>query len=120
MPRTRIKTYLYLARRDKKAVRLLAVFKTGKLGFLSRVNDVAKLNMPETMTKQIQKIVHEERMYWEPFLETAESYSKFIQSLKKQGYITLPPLESPEITAMDSPVASTPNQKPSGMLRKQN
>lgn len=82
--------YLYLARRDKKGVRVLTVFKGPDKLHPTRVNDVKSLGLPEDFQDEISAEVHEHRMLWEPWLEVADDYKALRESLRVRGYTNVP------------------------------
>jgi hypothetical protein len=97
--------YLYLAKRDKTGVRVLAIVKT-QPRLATRLQDINSLNLPANWIPQIEQIIYDNRMMWEPWIETANSFSVLKQSLKNRGYTNLPLNGSPEFIAynIQSPV----------------
>lgn len=89
------KLYLYLARRDRKGIMLLSTFPAEKDVHPTRVADIKKLNLPPKLTKEISETVHDNRMMYEPWIESANSFGDLKQSLKKRGYRNLPLNQSP-------------------------
>jgi hypothetical protein len=81
--------YLYLARRDKKGIKILTAFKGDKIGRTS-VSDIKKLGLPEDLAQSISSTVHENRMLWEVWLESADNFNKLREKLIKKGYSNLP------------------------------
>jgi len=79
------KIYLYLARRDKKGLRLISVL-DGPATPPVRLSNVKLLNLPRNMEGEVGRIVHDNRMYWEPWLESAASYEALKKSLRGRGY----------------------------------
>jgi hypothetical protein len=49
------------------------------------------------MTETIRAIVAENRMYWEPWIEPAQSYKELQERLLKRGYRKLPLAANPEM-----------------------
>ena len=84
-----MKYYLYLAKRDKKGIKVLTTF-PGKEFPATKINDLSTLNLPEHLEKPIEKEIYDNRMLWEPWFEGAESYNDLVDSLKKRGYRNLP------------------------------
>ncbi len=89
------KLYLYLARRDKKGMRLLSTFNENVDMPPTRVSDIKQLSLPETMEKEISRTVYENRMLWELWIQSAESFQGLKQLLKKRGYKKLPMVSAP-------------------------
>lgn len=82
--------YLYLARLDKKGIKVLTSFIYDKKVFPTRVKDVRDLNMKPGVHAMISKEIHDNRMRYELFAETAESFAELKNSLRKRGYTELP------------------------------
>ena len=90
-----MRIYLYLARRDKKGIKIITIFPS-KSGYShTRVSDIKSLTLPDDLESSITKDVHENRMLWEPWLEGAENYSDLKKSLIKRGYSNIPLCEAP-------------------------
>ena len=89
MSRETKKIYLYLGRRDKKGAAILAILH-GPPVPPSRVPDVARLGLPRDLTARLQQSIYEERMYWEPWIESADTYGDLVESLRKRGYTNVP------------------------------
>ena len=79
------KLYLYLARRDKKGVEILTILH-GPAVPPTRVADVERLGLPRNLTEQLKQSIHDDRMYWEPWIEAADSYADLVATLKNRGY----------------------------------
>jgi hypothetical protein len=82
--------YLYLARRDKKGVKILTEFPASQNFPATRVTDLLSLNLPGTISAQIADAVHEHRMFWEPWLESADNFVDLRDKLRARGYNQLP------------------------------
>lgn len=89
--------WIYLARRDKKAVRLLAKA-VGKDIMANRINDLNGLGLPENWLTVIKKTSHENRMLWELWIESFQDFEKFKAALYGRGYSNIPMNPQPEIT----------------------
>jgi|GEM_PF-4247403 len=83
------KLYLYLARRDKKGVEILTILH-GPAVPPTRVADVERLGLPRNLTEQLKQSIHDDRMYWEPWIEAADSYADLVATLKNRGYSNVP------------------------------
>ncbi len=88
--------YLYLARRDKSGVRLISTF-TGQQQAPVRVSDLKVLQLPANLYTQVAKIIADDRMMWEPWIESAPTYDALKTSLKRRGYSGLPVSGQPEL-----------------------
>ena len=77
--------WLYLARRDKKGVRIIATLRSRPQSVV-RISDLNVLNLPRTWQTEIFRIIQEDRMLWEPFVESAVDFDALKSNLKKRGY----------------------------------
>ncbi len=84
------KLYLYLARRDKKGLKILNTFLHDEDCPPLRVTDVKTLSLPKNMEAEIASATHEHRMLWEVWIETAADYAALKASLQSRGYTQLP------------------------------
>lgn len=91
-----MKIYLYLARRNKKGIEVLSVL-DGSEHTAVRITDIAMLKLPAKFQSRIQKYVHEHRMHWELWLESADSYAELKERLKSRGYQNVPFYSGPII-----------------------
>ncbi len=79
------KLYLYLTRRDKKEVKILTTFQ-GHAVPPTRVRDIRRLGLPREMANRLKQAIHDDRLLWEPWIESAESFDRLKASLKNRGY----------------------------------
>lgn len=89
--------WIYLARRDKKAVRILAKA-AGKNVMANRVEDLSQLGLPENWLAKINNIAHENRMLWELWIESFDNFEELRAALYTRGYSNIPMSPQPEIT----------------------
>ena len=121
MPANLTNLFLYLARRDSKGVRILTILR-GRPQTAVRLTDLSVLNLPSSWQVEIEKVVFDDRMLWEPWIESAEDYAQLKTRLKKRGYSNLPINGQSEFVRSDlaTPpeinVANLPQAK--SMLRK--
>ena len=111
------KAYLYLARRDKKGAKLVASFQS-EAELVTRVPNIKSLNLPAKLEKQIEKIAYDNRMEWELWIETVDSYESLKKNLYKRGYSDLSTNPIPMIlsfTPLDDKQLEKP---PKTMLRR--
>jgi hypothetical protein len=87
--------YLYLARRDKSAIRILTIFRSKKQS-PNRLDSLAPLNLPNNLMLQLEKIIYTDRLLWEPWIETFENFDDFRKTLRKRGYLNIPISNRPE------------------------
>ena len=81
----RERIYLYLARRDKRSIRLLSVLKEGVMP-PTRIADPRTLGASEDLTVQLMDVFHANRMDWEPWAESAANYMELREQLNERGY----------------------------------
>lgn len=62
-----------------------------------RVGDLSSYNLPQAWEEAIGKMIYDERMDWEPWIQTAESFKELRKSLYKRGYKHLPMHSTPKI-----------------------
>jgi hypothetical protein len=56
-----------------------------------RVTDLKSIQLPAAVFESVEKILYDNRMYWEPWIESAENYEALRQTLQKRGYSNLYP-----------------------------
>lgn len=83
------KLYLYLASRSKKGIKLITTLK-GEGVVSSKVTDLSSLELPAIWQKKITQIINENKMLYEPYLESAVDYNDLRSRLKERGYSDLP------------------------------
>lgn len=102
------KTYLYLAHRSKKGIKILATLFVKNDHFASKILDASKIGLPDSLQMKIVKQAHDDRMLWELWVETAENFLELKKGLKNRGYTDLPlscnPLFETEIESVVSKV----------------
>lgn len=82
--------FVYLARLDKKGIKILANFAYPQKVHPTRINDVKDLVLNKSLPQSIFKEVYENRMNYELYVESATSFSELKTSLTKRGYANLP------------------------------
>lgn len=88
--------WIYLARRDKKGIKLVVTLQARAV-LPSRLPNPADLRLPYGISQKIEKIVKENKMLWELWMESADNFSDLRESLKKRGYTELPVVNQPLI-----------------------
>jgi hypothetical protein len=81
----KVKLYLYLAKRDKREIKILTTFFGNKIP-PTKIHDVRKIGLPREMTNRLYQIIYDDRLLWEPWIESAESFDELKSSLKNRGY----------------------------------
>lgn len=120
MATNQVNLYIYLAKRDKSGMRLLARV-LGKPILATRINDVGLLRLPTEWTTGLNQLIYDNRMDWEPFIEHANTYEELTLALLKRGYSNVPISPQPELSSsnLGAPTinsSSLPDKKV--MLRK--
>lgn len=81
--------WIYLARRDKTGIRILSQFK-GKKIMPTRVLNLPDLKLPTDYQDVLSKIIYDNRMMYEPWMESASNYASLRDQLKSRGYTNIP------------------------------
>ena len=79
--------YVYLVRRDKKGAQVLTILEGDSMPV--RLNDIKQLQLSSVLESEIAAIIHENRMMWEPWVESADSYVELRKCLRKRGYTNI-------------------------------
>jgi hypothetical protein len=87
MIKPKSKLYFYLTKRDKKGVRFLAEM-TGSEQLATRITDLSLI--ASNHREDLSQIIHDSRMMWEPWIESAENIEALRQNLKLRGFSNLP------------------------------
>jgi hypothetical protein len=111
--------YIYLARRDRSSVKILIVAK-GKEILASRLDNPEILNLPSNMTDELAQVIYDNRMFWEPWAESADTFEDLRAALKDRGYTNIPLSSQPQITIKTTIPKINTNQLPQKitMIRK--
>lgn len=96
------KLYLYLARRDKKGIKILTINKGQCLP--TRLTDLTVLGLPHNSLTELHNIVYENRMEWELWAESSPSYHDFRERLAKRGYTNIPNADTPGVRMEMKPI----------------
>lgn len=83
------KIYLYLARRDRKEVKVVLNMQ-GLNTPATRLTDVALLRLAPELLPELQTILHGHKMEWEPWVESAENFADLKKKLEGRGYTNVP------------------------------
>lgn len=91
--------YLYLARRDKSGVRIISKLKgQEQLPTRIKIEDIASFQLPVVWYNTISQIVYDNRMLWEPFIQSIDTFENFRNNMKSRGYTNIPLSSQPEFT----------------------
>jgi hypothetical protein len=102
---------IYIARRDKTGVKLLTQLR-GKKILASHLENVDDLRLPSDYKNFIKKSIYENRLLFEPWIESANDYLALRSQLKLRGYSNIPLSNIQEygsITSAISPEIYTKN-----------
>jgi len=55
-----------------------------------KLDDMTSLNLPKVWERKIAQIIHDNRMLYEPRLETAKDFNELRSRLKHRGYSDIP------------------------------
>ncbi len=84
-----MKIYLYLASRSKKGIKLVTTLE-GSVTPPSRLNDVHSLKLPSLYERKIKELIEENKMLYEPYIESARNFNELRQKLHDRGYSNIP------------------------------
>ncbi len=90
------KLYMYLGKRDKKGIKVLATFQGDPK--TARVHDVKGLGLDPVSEATILSQIEENKMNWEVWIEPASSYTELKSNLERRGYRDMPLAASPSIS----------------------
>ena len=91
--------YLYLARRDKSAIRIIAKLKgQEQIPIRIKIEDLVTFQLPVVWYNTISQIIYDNRMLWEPFIQSVDKFEDFRSQLKIRGYSNIPLSAQPEFT----------------------
>lgn len=62
----------------------------------NKIDNIGEFNLPVKLQNSIQKSIKDNRMLWEPWVESADSFKDLKESLKKRGYKDLPVTSFPK------------------------
>lgn len=82
--------YIYLTRRDKQAVKVITILGLNQAIPATRISNISSLGLSRELEAKISKIIYEDRMLWEPWMETSSSYIELKQVLEARGYRGVP------------------------------
>lgn len=107
------KLYLYLASRSKQGIKIISTLQ-GEQRVASKVQNFEDLKLPPVWNNAVQRIVYENRMLYELWIEEAPSYQHLREQLKARGYRQLPMACTPMLNLgqfHEAPKANTGNCK---------
>ncbi len=115
-----MRIYLYLTKRNKQDLKLVMILQ-GLKTLPTRLEDVETLRLPPVISQEVAEIIRQNRMEWEPWIESAENYAELKLKLEQRGYRNLPVRADPihkESSYNDPHVADTRKLIKKTMVRK--
>jgi len=118
--------YIYLAKRNKKGIKLLVVLSDSNNYPATKIADATKIGLSPELQSKISKQAHEDRMLWELWIESASDFADLKHKLTKRGHTELPMFASPLFNNYQSPIVEeikkqnliNPAKEQKSMIRK--
>jgi hypothetical protein len=110
MTQSLIDTYIYLAKRDKKGIKILTIFLSQR-HIPERVKNFTDIPLDANIYQKIEQIAYDNRLNWELWIESAATYGELKTKLQKRGYLGLPLSSQPEIYAETKVINTLVNKK---------
>jgi len=110
------KIFIYLARKNKGAVKLMGKAGEGEC-IATRIQDVKTLKLPTETQNELKKHLENNKINWDLWIESANSFQDLKNKLSKRGYtgfdITDKSVLGPEHQVIVRPeiIKTLPNQK---------
>ena len=80
-------------RRNHKDIKLISMLNGSSPP--QRLTNVESLHLPYPISQEVEKIIYENRMYWEAWIESASSIYELMDNIRKRGYPIYPRKLSP-------------------------
>ncbi len=109
-----MKIYLYLQDKNKENFKLLSVF-NGPATKPKQIHNIADLKLPAEVTEQVKEIIHEHKMEWDVWMESAATYRELVENIKFRGG-GLPLNSAPLLNTHSISIGNVPARKT--MLKK--
>lgn len=110
--------WLYLAKRDKKGIQIVANFLCRELDPI-RLDDIKRLTLPISWESKIFEYIEQNKIQWEPWVQTSESFDDIKKNLKIRGYSDIPSNGQPMMPITPLLVVNINNfPKQKNMIRK--
>jgi len=88
------KIYLYLAKKDKRGIKLVMVLQ-GKKTSATKIEDINLLRLKANLLPQLSEIIEIHRKEWNLWIESAENYNELTKALSKRGFVNIPVKSEP-------------------------
>jgi hypothetical protein len=110
--------WLYLAKRDKKGVQILAKLLCREINPIA-LSSIKILGLPPSWEGKIADTIEQNKIYWEPWVQTAETFDEIKLNLKARGYSNIPVNGNPMILITPQVVVNINNfPKQKNMVQK--
>jgi hypothetical protein len=110
--------WLYLAKRDKKGIQILANFLCRDLSPI-RLDDIKRLALPLSWESKISEYIQQNKIDWEPWIQTEEEFDNLKRNLKLRGYSYIPSNGQPMISVYPQLIVNVNNfPKEKSMINK--
>jgi hypothetical protein len=100
--------WLYLAKRDKKGIQILAKFLCRELDPI-KLDNIKRLALPLSWESKIFEYIEQNKLQWEPWVQTEDDFDVFKKSLKIRGYSDIPANGQPMISVLPQIVVNVNN-----------
>ena len=87
--------FLYLARRDKKGMKLVATFEGTSPTM--RLENLTPLNLPNVWKIELEQLIRKDRLHYELWIESAANVQDLQKKMQARGYKHLPIITGPMI-----------------------
>lgn len=82
--------YIYLAKRDKIGIKIIIGLKSKQKIYATKISDLRTLNLKSDVHNLIEKEFLKNKMNYDLYAESANSFNDLKSSLRKRGYKNLP------------------------------
>lgn len=96
--------YIYLGKRDKMGIKMVSLVQGPKM--TARITDVKQLNLDPKWEQRLSRIMYDNRMDYELFVEHADDYHELRDKLKQKGFGNIPAscsFQFPEMVSYRNP-----------------
>lgn len=100
--------WLYLGRRDKKGVQILAKLLCRDLSPI-KLSNIKVLSLPSSWEGKLSDMIEQNKIYWEPWLQTNDTFEDLASNLKIRGYSQLPANGQPMISIIPKLIVNVNN-----------
>lgn len=86
------KIFVYLGKRDKKEIKVLGILNNNKKCHPTKIKieQINEINLPNEIINSIKEEYKKNKLIWEIYLESSDSYEELKKSLFRRGYKNLP------------------------------